>query len=134
MANEAVSRVKIDKNLVGDFSAPSSSKVKVNNMSLIGSTFRTIDLFAGIGGIRLGFEHWGCRNIFSSDIPDWKHRIQSVVTLTELKAWYEKALRGKNGKIIGDEIIGVLKDQIMLEFPASEDSNISEFFQSRDYL
>jgi DNA (cytosine-5)-methyltransferase 1 len=28
---------------------------------------RTIDLFAGIGGIRLGFEHFGCQNIFTSE-------------------------------------------------------------------
>jgi DNA (cytosine-5)-methyltransferase 1 len=28
---------------------------------------KTIDLFAGIGGIRLGFETWGCKNIFTSE-------------------------------------------------------------------
>lgn len=30
-------------------------------------TYRTIDLFAGIGGIRLGFEAYGCKNVFSSE-------------------------------------------------------------------
>ncbi len=29
--------------------------------------YRTIDLFAGIGGIRLGFEAYGCKNVFSSE-------------------------------------------------------------------
>lgn len=29
--------------------------------------YRTIDLFAGIGGIRLGFEHYGCQTVFSSE-------------------------------------------------------------------
>ena len=29
--------------------------------------YRTIDLFAGIGGIRLGFEACGCKNVFSSE-------------------------------------------------------------------
>ena len=29
--------------------------------------YKTIDLFAGIGGIRLGFESLGCENIFSSE-------------------------------------------------------------------
>ncbi len=29
--------------------------------------YRTIDLFAGIGGIRLGFEEYGCENVFSSE-------------------------------------------------------------------
>ncbi len=28
---------------------------------------KTIDLFAGIGGIRLGFETWGCKNVFTSE-------------------------------------------------------------------
>ena len=29
--------------------------------------FRTIDLFAGIGGIRLGFEAFGARTVFASE-------------------------------------------------------------------
>jgi DNA (cytosine-5)-methyltransferase 1 len=29
--------------------------------------YKTIDLFAGIGGIRLGFEEYGCENVFSSE-------------------------------------------------------------------
>ncbi len=29
--------------------------------------YKTIDLFAGIGGIRLGFEKFGCKNVFSSE-------------------------------------------------------------------
>ena len=29
--------------------------------------FKTIDLFAGIGGIRLGFEAYGCKTVFSSE-------------------------------------------------------------------
>lgn len=28
---------------------------------------KTIDLFAGIGGIRLAFEHFGCENVFTSE-------------------------------------------------------------------
>lgn len=30
-------------------------------------TYKTIDLFAGIGGIRLAFELYGCKNVFSSE-------------------------------------------------------------------
>lgn len=30
-------------------------------------TLQTIDLFAGIGGIRLGFEAFGCKNVFTSE-------------------------------------------------------------------
>jgi DNA (cytosine-5)-methyltransferase 1 len=33
----------------------------------ISYTYHTIDLFAGIGGIRLGFEAYGCENVFSSE-------------------------------------------------------------------
>ena len=33
----------------------------------MGKIYKTIDLFAGIGGIRLGFEAYGCRNVFSSE-------------------------------------------------------------------
>jgi DNA (cytosine-5)-methyltransferase 1 len=29
--------------------------------------YKTIDLFAGIGGIRLGFEAYNCQNVFSSE-------------------------------------------------------------------
>ena len=36
-------------------------------MKLQNRKFSTIDLFAGIGGIRLGFEEFGCENVFSSE-------------------------------------------------------------------
>ena len=29
--------------------------------------YKTIDLFAGIGGIRLGFQYHGCETVFSSE-------------------------------------------------------------------
>lgn len=37
------------------------------NEKIINTKYRTIDLFAGIGGIRLGFEEFGCENVFSSE-------------------------------------------------------------------
>lgn len=33
----------------------------------MGKIYKTIDLFAGIGGIRLGFEAYGCKTVFSSE-------------------------------------------------------------------
>lgn len=36
-------------------------------MILMSRKLRTIDLFAGIGGIRLGFEHFDCKNVFTSE-------------------------------------------------------------------
>lgn len=38
-------------------------------------TYKTIDLFAGIGGIRLGFEEYGCENVFSSE---WDKNAQKM--------------------------------------------------------
>lgn len=38
-------------------------------------TFKTIDLFAGIGGIRLGFEAYGCQNVFTSE---WDKEAQTM--------------------------------------------------------
>lgn len=37
--------------------------------------YKTIDLFAGIGGIRLGFEKFGCKTVFSSE---WDSHAQSM--------------------------------------------------------
>ena len=37
--------------------------------------YRTIDFFAGIGGIRLGFQYYGCENVFSSE---WDKYAQSM--------------------------------------------------------
>ena len=43
-------------------------KTKDKKLLLFGQTLRTIDLFAGVGGIRLGFDYFGCQNVFSSEI------------------------------------------------------------------
>jgi len=40
--------------------------------------YKTIDLFAGIGGIRLGFEKYCCQNVFSSE---WDKDAQSMYEL-----------------------------------------------------
>lgn len=37
--------------------------------------YKTIDLFAGIGGIRLGFEAYGCENVFTSE---WDKAAQTM--------------------------------------------------------
>jgi DNA (cytosine-5)-methyltransferase 1 len=39
------------------------------------SKYKTIDLFAGIGGIRLGFEFYGCKTVFSSE---WDNSAQKM--------------------------------------------------------
>lgn len=47
------------------------------------SDYRIIDLFAGIGGIRLGFEKHGCKSVFSSE---WDEHAKK----------YIKTILGKN--------------------------------------
>lgn len=42
---------------------------------LLGDGVRLADLFAGIGGIRLGFAQWGCRTVFSSEIDPHATRV-----------------------------------------------------------
>jgi len=44
-------------------------------MTAQNTKYKTIDLFAGIGGIRLGFETYGCQNVFSSE---WDSSAQSM--------------------------------------------------------
>lgn len=39
------------------------------------SHYKTIDLFAGIGGIRLGFEKYGCQTVFASE---WDQAAQTI--------------------------------------------------------
>ncbi|HFR9022071.1 TPA: DNA cytosine methyltransferase [Neisseria gonorrhoeae] len=37
--------------------------------------YKTIDLFSGIGGIRLGFEKYGCTNVFSSEWDKYARQV-----------------------------------------------------------
>lgn len=63
----------------------------------------------------------------------WKSRIQSIITEKELDDWYERALRGRYANDIGDKIIRTIKEQIVAEFPASNDSKFTIFYNSRGY-
>lgn len=47
----------------------------------------------------------------------WKSKIQSIITENNLINWYEKALRGKFAKIIGQKLLDRLRDEIINEFP-----------------
>jgi type II restriction enzyme len=64
----------------------------------------------------------------------WKARIQSIVTEDELFYWYEKALRGKFGHLIGDNLLSKIQREIEVEFPATDFKGINEFMIERDYL
>ena len=63
----------------------------------------------------------------------WKSRIQSIITETDLIAWYEKALRGTYREEIGDTILKILSDEIKVEFPATDNAEFQRFYRGRGY-
>jgi hypothetical protein len=63
----------------------------------------------------------------------WKSKIQSIITESNLHEWYERALRGSFSAVIGDRILLTLKEQIIAEFPASDNRDFTEFYEDRNY-
>jgi type II restriction enzyme len=63
----------------------------------------------------------------------WKSRIQSIITESELIEWYNKALRGEFSNTIGDKLLKSISDEIMLEFPSSDNIEFMEFYIKRGY-
>ncbi len=63
----------------------------------------------------------------------WKAKIQSIITENNLLIWYEKALRGTFSKEIGTVVINKIQEEIQLEFPATDSSDLHAFQKSRDY-
>jgi len=63
----------------------------------------------------------------------WKSRIQSIITESELIEWYNKALKGAFADAIGDKLLKSISDEIMLEFPSSDNSEFMEFYKKRGY-
>jgi len=63
----------------------------------------------------------------------WKSKIQSVVTESDLFRWYEKALRGKCSDIVGDRVMKYLMEEIIVEFPASDNGEFMKFYKQRGY-
>ncbi len=63
----------------------------------------------------------------------WKSKIQSIITENDLLDWYEKALRGNYSKLIGNQVLKNLSDEIKIEFPASDNTEFSAFYEQRGY-
>lgn len=63
----------------------------------------------------------------------WKSKIQSIVTESDLLNWYEKALRGKFSKTVGDKVLKNLSEEIKIEFPASDNAEFMKFYKQRGY-
>ncbi len=63
----------------------------------------------------------------------WKSRIQSIVTEKNIETWYEKALKGTYRNLIADKVLASLREQIVAEFPATNNSDFADFYRSRGY-
>jgi hypothetical protein len=63
----------------------------------------------------------------------WKAKIQSIVTETDLLEWYEKALRGQNASLIAMKVLTNLREEIKVEFPATDNDKFKAFIQNRGY-
>ena len=58
-------------------------------------------------------------------------KIQSIITEKDLCTWYEKALRGKYGDIMGDKLLNTLIEEIAEEFPSVD--NGADCLKDRHY-
>lgn len=61
----------------------------------------------------------------------WKNKIQSIITESDLCVWYEKALCGKYGNIMGDKLLNTLIEEIAEEFPSVD--NGADCLKDRHY-
>ena len=61
----------------------------------------------------------------------WRSRIQSIVTENDLVKWYEKALRGKHAKVIGDILLAKMRMELVKEFPSIDET--PEIIKKRKY-
>jgi type II restriction enzyme len=63
----------------------------------------------------------------------WKSKIQSIITESDLKKWYEKALRGQFANETGELLLSKLKNEIQVEFPATNSTEFTDFQKKRGY-
>lgn len=63
----------------------------------------------------------------------WKSKIQSIITESDLINWYEKALKGDFANLLGEKVLSNLSEQIKLEFPATNNTDIDSFINQRGY-
>ncbi len=63
----------------------------------------------------------------------WKSKIQSIITESNLLAWYEKALRGKYAKEIGPIVLKNIRNEIQHEFPTTDSADFAAFMTQRGY-
>lgn len=134
-------------------------KAKINRVGVTNAADRGLDMWANFG-LAIQIKHLSlteelAENIVSAVSADrivivckdteqkvivsilnqmgWKSRIQSIITETDLINWYEKALRGKFAKDIGNLVLKKLNDEILIEFPATDSNEFMKFYKQRGY-
>jgi HaeII restriction endonuclease len=134
-------------------------KARINRVGVTNAADRGLDMWANFG-LAIQIKHLSlteelAENIVSSVSADrivivckdteekiivsilnqmgWKSKIQSIVTESHLLVWYEKALRGKYAKTIGDKVLKNLMDEIQVEFPATDNKEFLKFIKQRGY-
>ena len=63
----------------------------------------------------------------------WRSKIQSIITEQDLKNWYEKALKGNYRNQIANNLLTMLRNEIKVEFPATDNKEFQKFYNSRNY-
>lgn len=135
-------------------------KARINRVGVTNASDRGLDMWANFG-LAIQIKHLSlteelAENIVSSVSSDrivivckeaernviisilnqigWKSKIQSIVTESDLIAWYEKAMRGKYADIVEKKALRNITDEIIVEFPASDNESIMKFISNRGYL
>ena len=63
----------------------------------------------------------------------WRAKIQSIITESELVAWYEEALRGEYASQTANAVLKALTEEIQIEFPATNLQEWNLFINERGY-
>ena len=134
-------------------------KARINRVGVTNAADRGLDMWANFG-MAIQIKHLSlteelAENIVSSVSSDrivivckdseekvilsllnqigWKSKIQSIVTESDLLLWYDKALRGVYSDNLGESVIKKMTDEILVEFPATNNDEFQSFFKSRGY-
>lgn len=134
-------------------------KARINRVGVTNAADRGLDMWANFG-LAIQIKHLSlteelAENIVSSISADrivivckdteqkiiisllnqigWKSKIQSIITEKDLLNWYKKALRGTYADSIGDNVLKKLRDEITIEFPASDNIEFVKFIEQRGY-
>lgn len=134
-------------------------KARINRVGVTNAADRGLDMWANFG-LAIQIKHLSlteemAENIVSSVSSDrivivckeseekviisilnqmgWKSKIQSIITENHLLSWYNKALKGKYSKEVGDKVLQNLSDEIKNEFPTTDKAEFKKFIINRGY-